>query len=97
MFPPPPLLGDEAIPNPTPEELQHYLHIFLTAFLPQIPVIHLPTLRVDLKPPILLKTMQACGALFAKTKVADAFVQRTLESSRETLVIEFVRGLDFRE
>ncbi|VDB95376.1 unnamed protein product [Peniophora sp. CBMAI 1063] len=91
LRPPPPLLGDEAIPHPSPEELQHYLHIFLTAFLPQIPVIHLPTLRVDLKPPILLKTMQACGALFAKTRVADAFVQRTLESSRETLVIEFSR------
>ncbi|KZV71157.1 hypothetical protein PENSPDRAFT_650908 [Peniophora sp. CONT] len=94
LRPPPPLLGDEAIPNPTPEELQRYLHIFLTAFLPQIPVIHLPTLRVDLKPPILLKTMQACGALFAKTRVADAFVQRTLESSRETLVIEFSRPSD---
>ena len=67
------------------------MSIFVTAFLPQIPIFHLPTLRVDLKPPILLRTMRACGALFAKTKVADAFVERTLDSSRETLALEFVR------
>jgi hypothetical protein len=66
------------------------VHIFLTAFLPQIPIVHMPTLRVELKPPILIQSMQACGALFVKTNVADAFVERTLGTLREKLVQEFV-------
>ncbi|KAI0314449.1 fungal-specific transcription factor domain-containing protein [Amylostereum chailletii] len=79
------------VPNPTTEELQHYLHIFLTAFSPQIPIIHTPTLRVEYKPAMLVRAMQACGALFVKTEVAEAFVEETLATSREALVTEFAK------
>ena len=69
------------------------VYIFLTVFLPQIPVVHTPTLRVELKPPVMLRAMQACGALFVRTRTADAFVERTLERSRDVLVGEFVSRL----
>ncbi|KAI0033461.1 hypothetical protein K488DRAFT_47667 [Vararia minispora EC-137] len=94
LQPPPPVPTDEAIPDPNETELQQYMQIFLTAFLPQIPIIHIPTLRVELKPPILIRSMQACGALFAKTKVADAFIERTLGSMRQNLVMEFAKPSD---
>ncbi|KAI0055744.1 hypothetical protein BV25DRAFT_1815158 [Artomyces pyxidatus] len=88
---PPSLPVDPAPPEPTTEELQQYLYVFLTAFLPQIPIIHTPSLRVELKPPILLRAMQACGALFVKTRTAEAFVERTLSTSRELLVHDFAK------
>ena len=65
--------------------------IFLTAFLPQIPITHTPTLRVELKPPMIVRAMQACGAIFVKTPVAQAFVEKMLGTSRD-MVHEFVRG-----
>ncbi|KAI0259038.1 fungal-specific transcription factor domain-containing protein [Gloeopeniophorella convolvens] len=86
-----PVNGSLAVADPSTEELQQYLYVFLTAFLPQIPVIHTPTLRFELKPPMLLRAMQACGALFIKTPVAQAFVEKTLGTSRELLVREFAK------
>ncbi|KAI9510083.1 fungal-specific transcription factor domain-containing protein [Russula earlei] len=80
---------DAGPPDPTTEELQQYLYVFLTAFLPQIPVVHTPTLRFELKPPMLLRAMQACGALFVKTPVAQAFVEKMLCTSRDVLIREF--------
>jgi len=65
--------------------------IFLTAFLPQIPIVHTPTLRVELKPPMIVRAMQACGAIFVKTPVAQAFVEKMLAKSRD-MVHEFVRA-----
>ena len=47
---------------------------------------------MELKPPMLLRAMQACGAIFIKTPVAQAFVEKTLGSSRDMLVQEFVRS-----
>ncbi|KAI0248203.1 fungal-specific transcription factor domain-containing protein [Lactifluus subvellereus] len=82
---------DKAPADPSTEEVQHYLHIFCTAFLPQIPVIHTPTLRCELKPPMLLRAMQACGALFVKTAVARAFVEKTLDTCRDFLIREFAK------
>ncbi len=64
--------------------------VFLTAFLPQIPVIHTPTLRFEIKPQAFIRAMQACGAIFVKTPVAQAFVEKTLSTSRE-LIRDFVR------
>jgi hypothetical protein len=63
--------------------------VFLTAFLPQIPVVHIPTLRLELKPPMFLRAMQACGAIFVKTPVAQAFVEKTLSTCQE-LIRDFV-------
>ncbi|KAI0297879.1 hypothetical protein B0F90DRAFT_851221 [Multifurca ochricompacta] len=67
------------------------VYVFLTAFLPQIPLVHTQTLRFELKPPMLLRAMQACGALFIKTPVAQAFVEKTLGTSRELLIHEFAK------
>jgi len=86
---PPPLPPDAAPPDPSTEELQQYLCVFLTAFLPQIPLLHTPTMRFELKPPMLLRAMQACGALFYKTPVAQAFVEKVLCTSRNSLICEF--------
>ncbi|KAA1472942.1 hypothetical protein DENSPDRAFT_839343 [Dentipellis sp. KUC8613] len=88
---PPPPPAEPDVPEPTTEELQKYLYVFLTSFLPQMPIVHTPSLRVELKPPILLRAMQACGALFVKTKTAETFVERTLNTSREVLVSEFAK------
>ena len=104
---PPPLPPDAGPPDPSTEELQQYRElasfqclcrshlsvvcVFLTAFLPQIPLLHTPTLRFELKPPMLLRAMQACGALFYKTPVAKAFVEKVLGTSRNSLICEFVR------
>lgn len=64
--------------------------VFLTAFLPQIPVIHTPTLRFEIKPQIFIRAIQACGAIFVKTPVAQAFVEKTLGTCRD-LIRDFVR------
>jgi hypothetical protein len=63
--------------------------VFLTAFLPQIPVIHTPTLRFEIKPLVFIRAMQACGAIFVKTPVAQAFVEKTLGTCRD-LIRDFV-------
>jgi hypothetical protein len=63
--------------------------VFLTAFLPQIPVIHTPTLRFEIKPQVFIRAMQACGAIFVKTPVAQAFVEKMLGTCRD-LIRDFV-------
>ncbi|KAF5351903.1 hypothetical protein D9756_007476 [Leucocoprinus leucothites] len=78
-------------PDPTPAELQHYLHIFFTIFLAQIPIVHAPTFRAEKKSPVLLSAMQACGALFVGTRRATDFISKTLAYARETLVHDFAR------
>ncbi|KAF8258819.1 fungal-specific transcription factor domain-containing protein [Lactarius quietus] len=90
-FLPPPRPMENGPAEPTTEELQKYLYIFLTAFLPQIPMMHIPTLRFELKPPMMLRAMQACGALFVKTPVAQAFVERTLGTYRETIIRDLTK------
>ncbi|XP_006456997.1 hypothetical protein AGABI2DRAFT_181393 [Agaricus bisporus var. bisporus H97] len=55
-------------PEPTPEELEHYLYLFFSAFGTQIPLVHPSTWKPEGKPPVLIRAMQACGALFVKTK-----------------------------
>lgn len=83
LSPQPPI--DVSPPDPSTEELQHYLLVFLTAFLPQIPVIHTPTLRFEIKPQAFIRAMQACGAVFVKTPVAQAFVEKTLGTCRDLI------------
>ena len=56
-------------------------------------MIHLPTFNPDLKPPILLSAMQACGALYVKSQSAINFVASTLASARDEVVAAFVRIL----
>ncbi|KAG6886304.1 hypothetical protein C0993_006714 [Termitomyces sp. T159_Od127] len=74
--------------DPLEPELQHYLYLFFTAFLSQIPIVHVTTSGSNQKPPVLLGAMQACGALFVKTRKASMFITKTLASAREALVQE---------
>lgn len=65
--------------------------MFHTAFLSHFPLLHLPTLSLDDKPPILLRAMQACGALFVDTPEAGDFISETLNSARDQLLQMMVR------
>ncbi|GLB37314.1 putative GAL4-like Zn(II)2Cys6 (or C6 zinc) binuclear cluster DNA-binding domain [Lyophyllum shimeji] len=78
--------------DPPELELQHYLYLFFSAFLSQIPIVHATTFSSDQKPPVLLGAMQACGALFVKTRKASMFITKTLASAREALVQEFAKN-----
>lgn len=42
------------------------------------------------KPHLLVRAMQACGALFVKTERANNFISETLASARDPLIQEFV-------
>jgi hypothetical protein len=64
--------------------------LFFSAFLLQLPIVHVPTWRSDRIPSFLVGAMRACGALYVKTKTADEFIIRTMASTREVLVQEFV-------
>ncbi|KAK0195671.1 fungal-specific transcription factor domain-containing protein [Armillaria mellea] len=70
-------------------ELQHYVYFFYTAFLIQMPIVHAPTFTIDNKPALLVNAMQACGALYVKTKKAGAFIEQTLATARDSLVQAF--------
>lgn len=56
-----------------------------------MPVVHIPTFSVEGKPHVLISAMQACGALYARTPAAVKFIDDTLASARDELVVEFVR------
>ncbi|KAJ3514350.1 hypothetical protein NLJ89_g2423 [Agrocybe chaxingu] len=87
-----PAFGSSASENPTPEDLNVYLYLFFTEFNAQIPLFHRPSWK-DVTHPILLRAMQACGALFAKNQSAQDFMIRTLSTSRDMLIMEFSIGL----
>ena len=55
-----------------------------------MPLVHAPTFTVEGRPPILLDTMRACGALFMKTRKSAAFVKQSLANTREVLLKELV-------
>ena len=57
-----------------------------------MPILHVPTWNLERKPAILLRVMQACGALFVKTQLASNFVSATLSSTQQTLMQEMVRA-----
>ncbi|KAI9452631.1 hypothetical protein BJY52DRAFT_900550 [Lactarius psammicola] len=40
---------------------------------------------------MMLRAMQACGALFVKTPVAQAFVEKALDTSRELVIRDLIR------
>ncbi|TFK33601.1 fungal-specific transcription factor domain-containing protein [Crucibulum laeve] len=77
--------------GPAPEELDHYLYLFFNAFCPQMPLMHQSTWQLEKKPLILVQAMQACGALFVKTRTAVNFINDTLVAGRDTLVLEFAK------
>ncbi|KAH7876829.1 uncharacterized protein C8R40DRAFT_1041968 [Lentinula edodes] len=74
-------------------EKRHYLHLFYSGFVEQVPVVHAPSFSPEGKPPFLINAMQACGAIFVKSKTAAAFIATTLKSSRKVLSEELSRDL----
>ncbi|KAF5345367.1 hypothetical protein D9758_008500 [Tetrapyrgos nigripes] len=74
-------------------ERQHYLHLFFTAFLEQMPMVHAATFQLEGVPSLLLSVMQACGALYVKTRRASTFIMETMSAAREILEEEFAKEL----
>jgi len=66
--------------------------LFFSSFVIQMPVVHPHTWILNRTPPLLVGAMQACGALYVKTRVANAFVASTLAQARDPLVAQFVRA-----
>lgn len=70
----------------------HYtVHLFLSAFLYQIPIAHRPTFRLYSLPTVLSMAMKGAGALFVRTPGAAKFVHEELQLARETMIQEYVR------
>jgi len=63
--------------------------------------VHQHTWALNRTSPLLTGAMQACGALYVKTRAANAFIVSTLAQARDPLVAQFVRvdggvsGIDF--
>jgi len=66
--------------------------LFFSSFVTQMPVVHLHTWTPSRIPPLLVGALQACGALYVKTRVANAFITSTLAQARDPLVAQFVRA-----
>ncbi|KAJ7616001.1 hypothetical protein FB45DRAFT_1064171 [Roridomyces roridus] len=62
------------------QPLDTYLTLFFTRFLTQVPLIHIPTWKMENTPPLLARVFHACGALFVKTREAATFVTDTFTS-----------------
>lgn len=65
--------------------------LFFSSFVNQMPVVHPHTWARNRAPQLLAGAMQACGALYVKTRVANAFITSTLAQARDPLVAQFVR------
>ncbi|KAJ3787291.1 hypothetical protein GGU10DRAFT_309370 [Lentinula aff. detonsa] len=63
----------------------YYLHLFLKAFIEEVPVVHVPSFSPEGKPTFLINVMQACGAMFVESKAAAMFISTTLKVSRRIL------------
>ncbi|KAJ3733771.1 hypothetical protein DFJ43DRAFT_994550 [Lentinula guzmanii] len=74
--------------NPGTATNQAYLcsvHLFLKAFIEEVPVVHVPSFSPEGKPTFLINVMQACGAMFVESKAAAMFISTTLKASRRIL------------
>lgn len=67
------------------------VHLFLSAFLYQIPIAHRPTFRLYSLPTVLSMAMKGAGALFVRTPAASKFVHEELQLARETMIQEFAK------
>ncbi|KAF7362108.1 C6 transcription factor [Mycena venus] len=68
---------------------KHYLYLFLNTFVAQMPIVHTPTFTIEDKPPYLLKSMKACGAVFVRTRKASTYITESLAAAREGLAQAF--------
>ena len=69
--------------------------LFFSSFVKQMPVVHPSTWSPSRTSPLLVGAMQACGALYVKTRTANAFIASTLAQARDPLVAQFVRADGF--
>ncbi|KAH0577989.1 hypothetical protein H2248_007013 [Termitomyces sp. 'cryptogamus'] len=84
------LFNDPPTQSFSSQDLELYLNLFFRVFCAQVPLVHTPTWTMEDKPLILVRAMQACGALFVRTSQATAFIDEIL-STRNTLVAEFAK------
>lgn len=63
--------------------------LFFSSFVNQMPMVHPHTWTPSRTPPLLVGAMQACGALYVKTRMANAFITSTLAQARDPLVAQF--------
>ncbi|KAK0205793.1 hypothetical protein DFS33DRAFT_1416386 [Desarmillaria ectypa] len=87
LFFTPPLIADHTSVDLDADK-QRYLRLFFTDFCKQLPLVHRATWSMEGKPPVLVRAMQACGALLVKTRQAAQFIEETL-NSRNLLLQEF--------
>ncbi|KAK0213240.1 fungal-specific transcription factor domain-containing protein [Desarmillaria ectypa] len=73
-------------------EKEQYLYLFFSAFCTQLPLVHPETWMEEDKPSVLVRAMQACGALFVTTRSAMNFINETLSSTRDVLVQQFTKA-----
>ncbi|KAK0225469.1 hypothetical protein IW262DRAFT_1265991 [Armillaria fumosa] len=73
-------------------EKDQYLYLFFSAFCAQLPLVHPETWMAEDMPPVLVRAMQACGALFVTTRSAVNFINETLSSTRDVLVQQFTKA-----
>ncbi|KAJ7647571.1 hypothetical protein FB45DRAFT_893814 [Roridomyces roridus] len=90
------LLNDWFTRESEAEDPQHYMYLFFNPFLSQLPLVHAPTFDLTGKPPYMLKSMKACGALFVKTKKANSYITTALAAVREGLAQAFDQTLTER-
>ncbi|KAJ7124976.1 fungal-specific transcription factor domain-containing protein [Mycena epipterygia] len=70
---------------------KHYLYLFFNAFLSQMPIVHSATFKLEGKPPYLMKSIKACGALFVRTRKAATYIKDSLAAAREGLAQAFAQ------
>ncbi|KAK0457782.1 uncharacterized protein EV420DRAFT_1643639 [Desarmillaria tabescens] len=86
---PSPVMGTLASTSEDQEyRILSLVRCFFSDFCQHFPLVHPATWSTDNKPSVLIRAMQACGALFVKTRQATAFIEETL-SSRNLFVQEF--------
>ncbi|KAF5388858.1 hypothetical protein D9757_005644 [Collybiopsis confluens] len=70
------------------KDRRHYLQLFYNGYVEQVPVVHAPSFSPENKPAFLINALQACGAIYVKTRSASSFMLETLRKSREVLAEE---------
>ncbi|KAJ7645658.1 fungal-specific transcription factor domain-containing protein [Mycena polygramma] len=74
-------------------DLNHYLYLFFNAFSTQIPIVHCATFNLADKPSYLLKSIEACGALFVRTHHASTYIRESLIAARDSLAHAFTPSI----
>lgn len=79
--------------DPPAEETQHYMYLFFSTFTRELPIVHPHTFRYEGKSEVLLRVLQACGALYVRTKKASRFIANTLTAVKQIFLHEFSKNV----